>query len=116
MVINTRFLKLVLGLGVSLSLMFHLWITPVEASTSLLTSRINQLESNLRILSTQVSQLQSRIGREGRSTTAVTPPLASASTAGDPTLDAQFDNLAILVIELRDRIIELEAKVNELEA
>ena len=114
--IHARLVKPLLWLGVSLVLILGIWLSPVGASDALLTSRLNQLESNFRILRTQVAQLQSRIARLDNGPIASSPPIESVSPVGEPTLDAQFDNLAILVIELRDRIIDLESKVSALEA
>ncbi len=88
------------------------WFAPVKAA-ALTDSRISQLEYGLRSLQTQVNQLQSQIPR---SIGGSNPPPAATTAAplpGDPSLAEQFDNLATLVIELKQRVSALEAQVSE---
>ncbi|MEL6137006.1 MAG: hypothetical protein AAFQ61_10055 [Cyanobacteria bacterium J06626_23] len=107
--------KRILGLCLVIALVWAMGLLPVQAETSFLTSRVNQLESRLSSLSSQLSQLQSQVARlSGRP--ASPPQSAPQPTNNTPSLEAQFDNLAILTIELRDQIIALETRVTELEA
>ncbi|MEM9906509.1 MAG: hypothetical protein AAF921_15940 [Cyanobacteria bacterium P01_D01_bin.44] len=97
----------------ALALLLSLWLRPVGAS-SLLTSRVNQLEFRVRSLQSQVGRIQAQLPRPGGSTGGSRPaPVELPPDLGDPSLDQQFDNLATLVIELRDRIEVLEAQVLE---
>ncbi|MEM8808838.1 MAG: hypothetical protein AAGF01_22700 [Cyanobacteria bacterium P01_G01_bin.38] len=97
----------------TLALLLSLWLRPVGAS-SLLTSRVNQLEFRLRSLQSQVSRIQAQIPGPSGSTGGSRPaPVELPPDLGDPSLDQQFDNLATLVIELRDRIEVLEAQILE---
>lgn len=101
------------GFCLALTLLLSLWLRPVGAS-SLLVSRVNQLEFRLRSLQSQVSQIQAQLPRPGGGTGGRRPaPVVSSPDLSDPSLDQQFDNLATLVIELRDRIEVLEAQVLE---
>ncbi|NEP18189.1 MAG: hypothetical protein F6J97_15005 [Leptolyngbya sp. SIO4C1] len=111
-----RALKPILGAGFVLALLLALWLAPVDAS-SLLTSRVNQLEFQLRSLQSQISRIQAQLPGLGDSVGGRSPaPPIEPIPPGDPTLEAQFDNLAILVIELRDRIAALEAQVAAIES
>jgi len=112
---GNRVLKQMLVFGLIVCLMCLTGLLPVRAESSFLTSRVNQIESRLRNLSSQFNQLQSQVNRLSGCTGTVTQQPVPTATAGTPSLEVQFDNLAILAIELRDRIIELEERVSALE-
>ncbi len=82
-------------------------------ASSLIDSRVNQLEFQVRSLQTQVSQIQSRSPNPGISSNRPAPTEIPA-VPGDLSPAQQFDNLAILVIELKQQVNALEAKVAEL--
>lgn len=86
-----------------LALTLGIWLRPVSASSSLIDSRINQLEFQVRSLQTQINQLQ---GQSPNTTPASRPELTPLPN--DLSLDQQFDNLATLVIEINQRVIKLE--------
>ena len=86
-----------------------LWLRPVGAS-SLVNPRINRLESQVRSLQSQISRLQSQLPRSGGSRPARTSPAPVVDT---PSFDQQFDTLAILIIELQERVSDLEARLVE---
>ncbi len=89
------------------------WFAPVKA-VSLTDSRISQLEYGLRSLQTQVSQLQSQIPRSIGGSSSPPPAVTTAAPRpGDPSLAEQFDNLATLVIELKQRVSALESQAAE---
>lgn len=104
-------LQPLVGLGLILALLISFWLKPVGASPSLVDPRLNRLESQVRSLQSQVTRLQSQIPRAGnrQPTTSRTPPAPNA-----PSLDQQFDHLAILIIELQQRVSTLEAKLNDI--
>ncbi|PZO59975.1 MAG: hypothetical protein DCF15_02755 [Phormidesmis priestleyi] len=102
-----HFFKPLVWVGIALLLLISVWSRPVTAS--LTDSRVNQLEYQVRSLQTQVSQLQSRIPGAASS-----PAPRTEASAGiyDPALDAQFDNLATLVIEINQRVKALESQAS----
>ncbi len=83
-------------------------LRPVTAA-SLIDSRVNQLEFQVRSLQTQISQIQSQSPRPAGSSRST--PIEAPSIPGDLTLDEQFDNLATLVIELKQRVRALEEQL-----
>ena len=93
-------------LCLSIALLLSFLLRPVTAS-SLIDSRVNQLEFQVRSLQTKVSQLQSQ-SPQPASTSSRPAQTESSFVPGDLTLDEQFDNLAILVIELQQRVNALE--------
>ena len=100
-----------IGLCLVLIVCLGFWLQSVEASSpSLLNPRINRLESQVRSLQSQVARLQSQLPRTTNSRPAPSNPLP----AEEPSFDQQFDTLAILIIELQDRVSTLEAQVEGL--
>ncbi len=98
-------------LCLSIALLLSFLLRPVVAA-SLIDSRVNQLEFQVRSLQTQVSQIQSQSPRPAG--TSSRPVQTNESyIPGDPTLDEQFDNLAILVIELKQRVNALEQQAGQ---
>ena len=87
-----------------------IWLQPASAST-LVDSRIRQLEFQVRSLQSQISSIPAVRQQAGN-----TPPpsIDIATPPGDPTLAQQFDNLAILAIELKQRVTALEEQVAQL--
>ncbi|MGD1856242.1 MAG: hypothetical protein ACFB2W_18530 [Leptolyngbyaceae cyanobacterium] len=98
-----------LGFCLAVLLCLGLWLKPVNASPSLLNPRINRLESQLRSLQSQVTRIQSQLPRASNSRST---PAGSTSVPDDP--DQQFDTLAILVIELQQRVSVLETTLEEI--
>ena len=104
-----------IALCLAVSMILSIWLQPVGASSSLVNSRINQLEFQVRSLQTQINQLQGQASRPS----SVGAPVRSDSGSGigsnigtvpgDLSLDEQFDNLATLVIEINQRVAALEA-------
>lgn len=97
---------------VVLALFFSLWLKPVEASLSLSDPRLNRLESQLRSLQSQVNRLQSQLPRAGNNRPA---PIDRPPSPDTPSFDQQFDTLAVLIIELQQRVSVLETKLEEME-
>ncbi|MEM1239480.1 MAG: hypothetical protein AAGI45_06555 [Cyanobacteria bacterium P01_H01_bin.26] len=93
----------------ALVVLLGLWLRPVGAS-SLVNPRINRLESQVRSLQSQISRLQSQLPRSSGSRPA---PSGSAPVGEVPSFDQQFDTLAILIIELQERVSDLEARLVE---
>lgn len=111
-------------LGVALTLVLLLLLnrscTPVFASPAL-ESRLSRLELNTTQLRAEVNRLESQVSRlmatESRSQTGnlPVPPVQLPSQASSSTLadNPTFKRLATLVIELKERIVNLENRLNE---
>ncbi|MGB3300046.1 MAG: hypothetical protein WBA76_17425 [Phormidesmis sp.] len=97
----------------ALSLLVSLFLRPVlrpATAVSLTDSRVSQLEYQVRSLQAQINQLQSNAPASGGSPRPVPAPEAPF-IPGDPSLAQQFDNLATLAIELKQRVKALEERV-----
>ncbi len=93
-----------------ISLVVGIWLTPAQASSALNESRIRQLEFQVRSLQTQISQIQSRSpGAPSAPAIAVEP---TVDVFNEPTPQAQFDNLATLVIEINQRVKAIEQQLS----
>ena len=103
--------KPVLWFCVAAILLAGLWLRPVKASPALVNPRINRLESQVRSLQSQITRLQSQISRTGGSRQPVTDNTPPAPD--EPSFEQQFDTLAILIIELQERVSGLEARLDE---
>lgn len=100
------------------------WLKPVHASSP--NPRVIQLEFKVNALQAQINQLQSQLSRSSNTTVSNTP-LPSAAIGGRPaqrieqpvaipgdlSFDAQFDNLATLVIEINQRLIAIEGQLSD---
>ncbi|MCT7964242.1 hypothetical protein NG791_26545 [Laspinema sp. D1] len=89
-------------------------------------TRIARLESEIFSLRSQINRLQSDVARLGRQPAASPPisrpqppeessPVPTPRQPNDPSLAQQFDNLAILAIELKQRITTVEERLAEIE-
>jgi len=85
-------------------------LSRLEAENFQLRLQLNQLESQVSNLS-RIGPQRTRI-QSDRSEITVAPP-APKSQAG---AESQFDRLATLVIELKERIVKLESQVSQLES
>ncbi|NEP01740.1 MAG: hypothetical protein F6K58_24415 [Symploca sp. SIO2E9] len=97
--------------------------TPASAS-QILNTRIARLESENVQLRSRISRLESRINRvtgsesrrervsQRQGSSSMPPSRASSSLIGD---DPMFKRLATLVIELKERVVELESRLDEVE-
>ena len=88
------------------------------ASSQLVESRLNNLESDLNRLESRLNSIESQLGRNG-SSGRITPTPSQSSrvrrTQTQSQRDTMFDNLATLVIELKQQVNTLEARVKKLE-
>lgn len=89
-------------------------------------TRISRLESEIFSLRSQINRLQSDVARLGRAPAASppisrpqppeeSPPVPTPRQPDDPSVAQQFDNLAILAIELKERLTNLEERVSQIE-
>jgi hypothetical protein len=92
---------------------------PVFAQSGV-DSRVSRLEAEITTLRGQLNQLQSQVNRLGnRSNSGVSAPRVEVSepeySAPNSIPKSMFDRLATLVIELKERIDKLEARIAALE-
>ncbi|MGD1864239.1 MAG: hypothetical protein ACFB0D_06760 [Phormidesmis sp.] len=88
------------------------WLQPVNASGS--DPRLIQLEFEVSALQNQVAQLRSQIDRSPNTAPQSRPAERldiPSALPGDLPLNAQFDNLATLVIEINQRVIAIEDQI-----
>ncbi len=119
----TPIYRIVLIFGLTLLLVF----TGTSAQGSIAdATRIARLESEIFSLRSQINRLQSDVARLGRQPAASppisrpqpqeeSPPVSTPRQPNDPSLAQQFDNLAILAIELKERITTVEQRLAEIE-
>ncbi|MCU0552428.1 MAG: hypothetical protein MUC48_24110 [Leptolyngbya sp. Prado105] len=88
--------------------------SPAQAQTGLIESRLARVESELVGIRSQINQLSASSPRLGVSVPS--PRTSLPAQRSSKFTDSQFDRLATLVIESRDRIETLEAKVAKLES
>ncbi|AFY80455.1 hypothetical protein [Oscillatoria acuminata] len=119
----TSIYRILLIFGLTLLLVFA--GTSAQGSVADAT-RIARLESEIFSLRSQINRLQSDVARLGRQPAASppisrpqppeeSPPLSTPRQPNDPSLAQQFDNLAILAIELKERITTVEQRLAEIE-
>ncbi len=82
-------------------------------SEARLESRLNRLESELGRLRSQLSRVEYQLAIPNRP--AAPPQPAPPPDLLEPSLEEQFDNLATLTIELKQRLQQLERRVEQLE-
>ncbi|MGB3668534.1 MAG: hypothetical protein WA984_00375 [Phormidesmis sp.] len=101
------------GLGSGFGPGFGSGTKPVDAA-GLSDPRLARLEFEVSALQSQVNQLQNQLSRGTNSSVQTSQPASPSerpSNLGDPTLDEQFDNLATLVIELNQRVLQVEDRL-----
>ena len=91
-------------------------VTPAQLPTQL-NSRLSRLEVEVRSLRSDLTRLDSQVSGISRSPAASrpVPPSAPRADLYEPSLEEQFDNLATLAIELKQRVVELEHRLDALE-
>ena len=99
------------GLFFVLILIFCWQLSSPAQSTSQLDTRVSRLESENTLLRSRVSRLETSQSRPGSGSTAPSIAPSAPSDLSTSTLadDPVFKRLATLVIELRERIVALEA-------
>ena len=92
-------------------------IAPGRASIT--ESRLLQVENQVSFLRSDLRRLESSVRRLERAANRIDPADVDPPRRSDPPslppTEAMFDNLAILAIELKERVTQLEAKVALLE-
>ncbi len=90
---------------------------PVRAQFSNTDFRVSQLETEVGNLRSQVNRLAASLDRLTPTPlpTIPTPPNSTPETAPIAPADTRFNRLATLVIELRQEVIDLHARVRALE-
>ncbi|MEA5603279.1 hypothetical protein [Nostoc sp. UHCC 0252] len=88
------------------------------ASSQQVNSRIYNLEADLNRVESRLNQIESQLGRGRQSPsrrTTLTPRQSSGSRGNLSQQDPMFDRLATLVVELKQQVNKLEARVAKLE-
>lgn len=91
-------------------------------ASSQVESRINALQLDVNNIESRLNRIESQLNQIGRSVSpgAPAPPPPSPINTGrnrrQLNRDQMFDRLATLVIELREQIRELEARVSKVES
>lgn len=99
-----------------LAVVAWLWLTQAglaQVNNIRLESRVDRLESELSRVRSQLTRLEAQVRGPDRATPL--PPTTADLPGNELTFDEQFDNLATLVIELKQDLRQLEAEVAELE-
>lgn len=107
-----------LAIGIFLAIVLWGSFFSSTASSQLVESRLNNLESDLNRLESRLNSIESQLGRNGSSPRITPTPSQSSRLRRTPTQserDTMFDNLATLVIELKQQVNTLEARVKKLE-
>jgi outer membrane murein-binding lipoprotein Lpp len=91
-------------------------------STAFLESRLSRLESDSFQIRSELARLESQVyqiagNRNTLAPRAISPPSPTNPGVTRPAIrsTASYDRLATLVVELRERINKLEARVNQLQ-
>lgn len=88
------------------------------ASSQQVESRINRLESEFYGIESRLNRIESQLNQVGRSGSPVAPPppqINSGRNRSQLSREQMFDRLATLVIELKQQVNKLEARVSKLE-
>jgi peptidoglycan hydrolase CwlO-like protein len=106
-------------LAIAIFLAIILWgsLFSSTASSQLVESRLNNLESDLNRLESRLNSIESQLGRNPSLPKTPTPSQSSRVRRTQTQLErsSMFDNLATLVIELKQQVNTLEARVKKLE-
>jgi outer membrane murein-binding lipoprotein Lpp len=104
-------LFIVVGL---VSILFAIGFVPEMSLSQQPDARLNSLEFDFRNLESRLDRLENQLGRTSRPTSRT--PTSDNRRRDRPLTQAQsFDNLATLVIELKQQVNKLEARVKKLE-
>jgi outer membrane murein-binding lipoprotein Lpp len=109
----------VLVLAGILVIIIWLGLFPNTASSQQIQSRINNLEADLNRVESRLNQIESRLGQSRQSPsprTTLTPRQPTGSRGNLSQQDQMFDRLATLVVELKQQVNKLEARVSKLES
>lgn len=102
-----------LGLLV-LAILAVLWLSLPAWASARLESRVSRLEFDLNRVRSQLEQIEAQLNTNRPQPAPQSPRIPAPIS--DPSLEAQFDNLAILSIELKQDIQRLEQRVDDLES
>lgn len=117
----TSIQRVLIFLGLTIVLLLGgLRLTASAQSSINLESRLSRLESESFQIRSQLSRLESLIANTSRSNSPATPRIAAPPTETPPyrsvsPRDPMFDRLATLVVELKQQVNQLEARVLKLE-
>lgn len=121
---NNKIFKKIALLCIAVVVVIIAWggLVPEIASSQQVESRLNALQSDIYGIESRLNRIEDQIGqlRQARSPRAPAepPPSRLNSERIQPELnrDEMFDRLATLVVELKQQVNELEARVCKLES
>ena len=98
-----------------------LWLglLSTPASSQQIESRINNLEADFNRVLSRLNQIEGQINQRqpvSSPRTTITVPSGSRRNVSQPQREQMFDRLAILVVELKQQVNKLEARVGKLES
>ena len=106
--------------SITLLLVLIAWggVNTETASSQQVESRISRLESEFYGVESRLNRIESQLNQVGRSGSPSAPPpsqINSGRNRSQLSRDQMFDRLATLVIELKQQVNKLEARVSKLE-
>ncbi len=117
---NSLFKKIVL-LCTALLIVILFWggLNPKIASSQQVDSRVNNLEFDIRDIESRLNRIESQLGQPSRSASPRTPtnsPNNRGRNLQQLSREEMFDRLATLVVETKQQVNQLEARVSKLES
>jgi len=101
-------------------MMIWLGLLSNSASSQQVDSRINNLQADFNSLESRLSRVEAQLNQTRPSTSPrisnAPPSSGSRRNVSQPDRDRMFDRLATLVIELKQQVNKLEARVSKLES
>lgn len=111
----------VLSVAVLISILAWGGLIPQIALSQQVESRLNTLEADLNRIESRLNQLESQLNQlnnqgDLRKTRPSPPQISSGRNQKQLSREQMFDRLATLVVELREQIKQLQARVTKLES
>jgi outer membrane murein-binding lipoprotein Lpp len=105
-------------LAVALFVIIWLGFSSHPASSQQIESRLNNLQADFRRFESRLNQIESQLNQTRQSPSLRSSPpfsLTPRRSVSPTERDAMFDRLATLVVELKQQVNKLEARVSQLE-
>ncbi|WP_066375550.1 MULTISPECIES: hypothetical protein [unclassified Anabaena] len=105
--------------AIALVIVIWLGLLSSPASSQQIESRLNNLQADFNRVESRLNQLESQFSQNRQlpsSRTTITLPSGSRRNVSQSERDRMFDRLATLVVELKQQVNQLEARVSRLES
>lgn len=120
---NNKIFKRIALLCMALLVVIIAWggLVPDIALSQQVQSRLNALQSEFYRLESRLNRIEAQLDRppqresSGAPAAPAPPPLSPGQNGSQLSREQMFDRLATLVIELKQQVNELEARVSKLE-